>query len=84
MFCVNFLAVYRTGGSIMLVIWCICCIVIVGFSVGQFEWYRFETLPLFFTQLISAYEGIGCVSCMRVLYVQLIDLCNFFVVSVYM
>jgi len=36
----------------------------VGFSIGPFEWYRFETLPLFFTQLISAYEGIGCVSSM--------------------
>ena len=39
----------------------ILCI-IVGFSIGPFEWYQFETLPLFFIQLISAYEGIGCVS----------------------
>jgi len=35
---------------------------IVGFSIKPFDWYRFETLPLFFIQLISAYEGIGCVS----------------------
>lgn len=32
-----------------------------GFHVVDFAWYKIFTLPLFLCQLISAYEGIGCI-----------------------
>lgn len=32
-----------------------------GFKVVAFSWYKIWTLPLFLCQLISAYEGIGCI-----------------------
>ncbi len=35
------------------------------FHVVPFNWYAIGTLPLFLGQLISAYEGIGCVSVIR-------------------
>ena len=36
---------------------------IVGFRVdSSFVWKKWTTLPIFLGQLISAYEGIGCVS----------------------
>lgn len=33
----------------------------LDFQIGQFDWYKVTSLPLFFCQLTAAFEGIGCV-----------------------
>lgn len=44
------------GGAVSVLVF-----LIKDFQIGQFDWYKVTSLPLFFCQLTAAFEGIGCI-----------------------